>query len=124
MAGLILLRLAVVEEHPSTGLMMPNRRQPVRTAPRPESQPVESDVAAIFERRLLARGIRPEDFIDWRGSAEIPSIPAITTIRFGRGSGAADVRPLAIVSTPQPAPSVELSPDSEDPDPDGEPDEN
>src|SRR5690554_3640414 len=77
---------------------MPNRNQPNRAARRPETQPDESDVAAIFERRLLARGIRTDDFLDWRGSTELPAIPTITPTRFGRGSEKSSILPIAAVA--------------------------
>ncbi|MCC6703684.1 MAG: hypothetical protein IT334_02340 [Thermomicrobiales bacterium] len=74
---------------------MPNRNPAPRSTRRPDPQSAAADVAAIFERRLLARGIRPDDFLDWRGSADLPPIPAVTPIRFGRGATDSPIEPLA-----------------------------
>lgn len=103
---------------------MQGRNTPTRPVRRPEAQPAESDVAAIFERRLLARGIRPDDFLDWRGSSDPPAIPTITPIRFGRGADDGAVSPMAaaIPEAVQAVPETAVDPDESDPT--GEPDAN
>jgi hypothetical protein len=102
---------------------MPNRNTPTRTVRGPETQPEASDIAAIFERRLLARGIRPDDFLDWRNSSDLPAIPNIAPIQFGRGVAESPILPMAIV-TPDRAPAaIEPVDELEESGADGEPEE-
>ena len=65
-----------------------------RSARRTEPESHESDVAAIFERRLRSRGIRTDDFLDWRGATDLPPIPTIVPVRFGRGTTESGLLPL------------------------------
>ena len=90
---------------------MANRSSTSRSARRADPPPAEADVAAIFERRLLARGVRSDEFLDWRASTELPPIPSLTLISFGRGSDASQIEPLAPLDTIEPA--VEPEPETE-----------
>jgi hypothetical protein len=102
---------------------MPSRNTPTRSVRGPETQPEASDVAAIFERRLLARGIRPDDFLDWRNSSDLPAIPNITPLQFGRGVAESPILPMAL-ATPDPAPAaIESVDEPEEPCADGEPED-
>jgi len=67
------------------------------------------DIADIYEDRLLAHGLRSDDFIALRSSTELPQIPNIRPLRFGRGADRALLLPIAPV-TDQTAPPVSADP--------------
>ncbi|MCC6314072.1 MAG: hypothetical protein IT337_08650 [Thermomicrobiales bacterium] len=53
------------------------------------------DIADIYESRLLAQGMRSDDFITLRSSTDLPSIPNIKPVRFGRGVEPTILPPIA-----------------------------
>jgi hypothetical protein len=68
------------------------------------------DIADIYEARLLAHGMRSDDFIAFRSATEIPSIPDIKPVRFGRGVEPALLLPMAVLADEAPSLESEDSP--------------
>ena len=56
------------------------------------------DIADIYEARLLAQGLRSDDFVALRSSTDIPHLPDITPIRFGRGVEFSMLKPIAVAA--------------------------
>ncbi len=84
---------------------------PQRASQRVSSRPASRherrdghDIADIYEARLLAQGLRSDDFVTLRSSTDIPHIPNIVPIRFGRGANRSTLQPIAMAADdPDPA---------------------
>jgi hypothetical protein len=64
------------------------------------------DIADLYEARLLAHGMRSEDFLSLRSSTELPPLPDITPIRFGRGTDSSPLPAIAVVEPERSAGAV------------------
>jgi hypothetical protein len=74
--------------------------QPTSTRPNRRHERRDGhDIADIYESRLLAQGMRTDDFITLRSSTDTPSIPDIKPVRFGRGVEQAILLPIAEASS-------------------------
>ena len=79
------------------------------------------DIADIYEARLLAQGMRSDDFIALRSSTDVPPIPDIKPVRFGRGVEHAILLPIAEATVePQPVNATDASTTSEGTPPESE----
>lgn len=67
------------------------------------------DIADIYEARLLAQGMRADDFLTLRSSTDAPPIPDVTPVRFGRGTEASPLPAIAVIEPARPT-----EPDPED----------
>jgi len=79
------------------------------------------DIADIYEARLLAQGMRSDDFIALRSSTDVPPVPDIKPVRFGRGAGNDFLLPIAeVTDEPSPADTTDASTSSESAPPESE----
>jgi hypothetical protein len=74
------------------------------------------DIADIYEARLLAQGLRSDDFVILRSSTNAPHVPDIAPIPFGRGVERSILQPIAVATdhaepaeTPEPDETGETS---------------
>jgi hypothetical protein len=79
------------------------------------------DIADIYEARLLAQGMRSDDFITLRSATDVPPVPDIRPVRFGRGVEPAILLPIAeATNEPKPADATDASTTSESAPPESE----
>lgn len=89
---------------------MPDRStQPLSRPARRHDRRGEYDIADIYEARLLAHGLRSEDFLALRSSTDVPTFPDVTPIRFGRGATSSELAPIASVAVALPLDAGEPS---------------
>ena len=82
---------------------MPNRSpQPLTRPTRRQDRRGGYDIADIYEARLLAQGMRSDDFVSLRSSTDVPPIPNVTPIPFGRGASPAVLAPIDPVANALP----------------------
>ena len=101
---------------------MPHRTaQPAPNRPTRRHEPRDGhDIADIYEARLLAHGLRSSDFLALRSATDIPSIPDLRPLRFGRGTEHSPLQPIAVAA---PEPIAETEPETpDDPDTESAPD--
>lgn len=85
------------------GYAMPNRLPQSPTRPtRRQDRRDGYDIADIYEARLLAQGMRSDDFVALRSSTDVPPIPNVSPIPFGRGASPAVLAPIAPVANALP----------------------